>query len=444
MVKYFICSVLVSISMTTVFPQKGPFLIAGKNEIIRHSNPSLPLVEPHLAVNPANSNHMVVTAIVFDPAAPTVTGDHIVVFATKDGGKTWKQTDFEMSHGGDPWVAIKNDRDVVLIALAGYPNAGTSLVYYTSSDGGFNWSKEPVKLGGGHDHPTMTRDPNSNRLYLLSSIVKRNASGERTSYAYLNYSDDWKKFRDSASLFAVGKNNSNTLTAAVHPSGSVVLPYIEHPVENHSTESRSAACSSSIKYAYSKDGANFSGPFLLTDKIGIAKGFAVMAIDQKSRYRGRMYFVKNTGTDPARSYGLFLKYADDLNGPWSEDIRIDHNDAGEKFIRTSAIAVNHEGVIGIAWIDRRNDPQLKKNDVYFTVSFNGGQSFEKEIRVSDISTDPLTPGNGKTGERFMSGGDYMGLEARPDGSFQVVWADSRTGVFQLYTSNIKTERTKNN
>lgn len=441
--KYFTCSVLVFISMTAAFAQSNPVMKAGKNEIIRHSNPSLPLVEPHLAVNPNNSNHMVVTAIVFDSAAPTATGDHIVVFATKDGGKTWKQTDFQMTHGGDPWVAINNDKDVVLIALAGYQNAqGTSLVYYTSSDGGFSWNREPLKLGAGHDHPTMIRDPNSNRLYLLSSVVKRNAGGERTSYAYLNYSDDWQKFKDSASLFAVGKNNSNTLTAAMHSSGTVVLPYIEHPFENHSTESRSTVSSSSIKYAYSKDGVNFSGPFLLTDKIGIAKGFAVMAIDQKSKYKGRVYFVKNTGTDPARSHGLFLKYADDLNGPWSEDKRIDHNNAEEKFIRTSAIAVNHEGVIGIAWIDRRNDPKLKKNDVYFTVSINGGQSFEKEIPVTDVSSDPLTPGNGKTGERFMSGGDYMGLEAKPDGSFQVVWADSRTGIFQLYTSNIKTERTK--
>ena len=79
----------------------------------------------------------------------------------------------------------------------------------------------------------------------------------------------------------------------------------------------------------------------------------------------------------------------------------------------------------------------KKNDLYFTVSLDGGKTFRNEIRVTDISSDPLVPGNGKTGERFMSGGDYMGLEAKPDGSFQVVWADSRTGIFQLYTSTIK-------
>lgn len=441
MTRYFITSAIIFTLMSTASGQSDPAFKVGKNHAIPYSNLSCPLVEPHLAVNPANGNHMVVTAIVFDAAAPTTTGDHIVVFATKDNGRTWKQTSLQMTHGGDPWVAIRNDNDVVLVALAGYNNTpGTSLVYYTSSDGGFTWSAEPVRLGGGHDHPTMTRDPFSGRLYLLSSLVKRDATGNRISYAYLNYSDDWKKFQDSASLFAIGKNNSNTLTVTVHPQAGVVLPYIEHPFENHSATNTSPAGGSVIRYVYTKDAQRFSAPLLITDKIGIAKGFAVMATDVSGKYKGRMYFIKNTGTDPARSYGLFLKYADAVDGSWSEDIRIDHNDQPEKFMRTSAIAVNKNGVVGIAWVDRRNDPLLKKNDVFFTVSHDGGKTFQKEIRVTDISADPAVPGNGKTAERFLSGGDYMGLEAKPDGSFQLAWSDSRSGVFQLYTSNIQVKK----
>lgn len=442
--KNYICITMFVLATTMAFAQNDLIVLnAGKNYLIQHSNTFLPIVEPHLAVNPKDRNHMVVTAMVFDSAAPTTSGDHIVVFATKDGGKSWKQTDLEMTHGGDPWVAIKDDNSAMLIALAAFKDRpGTSLVYYSSTDGGFSWNKDAVRLGGGHDHPTMQKDPNSNRLYLLSSLINRNTAGDRISYVYLNYSDDWINFKDSTALYSIGKNNSNTLTAAVHPSGPVILPYIEHQFENHSAGHTEHGSSSSIKYVYSKDDSNFQGPYLITDKIGIAKGFAVMAIDTRGKYKGRMYFVKNTGTVPERSQGLFVKYADHLEGPWSEDIRIDHNDKEEKFIRTSAIAINHEGVVGVAWIDRRNDPQLKKNDIYFTVSVNGGKSFEKEIRVSDVSSDPLVPGNGKTGERFMSGGDYMGLESKPDGSFQVVWADSRTGVFQLYTSNITIDRKK--
>lgn len=43
-------------------------------------------------------------------------------------------------------------------------------------------------------------------------------------------------------------------------------------------------------------------------------------------------------------------------------------------------------------------------------------------------------------ERFEAGGDYYGLAARPGGSFRAVWADSRTGVFQLWTDRLEVER----
>ena len=61
-----------------------PQLIAGKNQLISFKYPLLPLVEPHLAVNPQNNKHMVAAAIVFDSAATSESRTHIAVFATKD------------------------------------------------------------------------------------------------------------------------------------------------------------------------------------------------------------------------------------------------------------------------------------------------------------------------------------------------------------------------
>ena len=66
-----------------------------------------------------------------------------------------------------------------------------------------------------------------------------------------------------------------------------------------------------------------------------------------------------------------------------------------------------------------------------------GKLFLPEIRITDQSSDPQTLENGKAGERFISGGDYMGCVAKPDGSFQIVWADSRTNIFQIYTANVR-------
>lgn len=114
---------------------------------------------------------------------------------------------------------------------------------------------------------------------------------------------------------------------------------------------------------------------MITSQGGLAKGFAVSATDLTGKYKGRTYFVKNTGTMPVRSHGLYLHFQDSIGSNWSQEIRIDHNDAPEKLLRTAAIAVNKEGVVGIVWVDRRNDPGLKQNDIYFTASIDGGKTF---------------------------------------------------------------------
>ena len=401
----------------------------------RISYTQLPLVEPHLAVNPKNGNHMVVAAIAFDSAATSENRTHTVVFATKDNGKSWKQTDLKMTVGFDPWVAIRDDNHVGLVALAGYGGGHRhGFVYYFSTDGGFTWSStDTVSFGSSHDHPTMITDPNTNRLYILSNLVKRDSAKQMHSYAWLNYSDDWKTFQKDPATFHVGAVHSNTLTVNVNPRGDLFIPFVEYNVVNDRPGNPV------FKYLYSIDGKNFSGPYLITPQAGLSKGFAVSATDWSGRYKGRTYFVKNSGTSPLRSNGLYVHYQDNIGDDWSKEIRIDHNEQPEKFMRTAAIAVNKEGVVGAVWVDRRNDPELKKNDIYFTVSIDGGKTFLPEIRITDKNSDPQTLENGKAGDRFISGGDYMGCVAKPDGSFQVVWADNRNNVFQLYTANVRVQ-----
>jgi hypothetical protein len=63
-------------------------------------------------------------------------------------------------------------------------------------------------------------------------------------------------------------------------------------------------------------------------------------------------------------------------------------------------------------------------------------TFLPESRVSSAATCPATPRNVETALRFPAGGDYMGLAAAPDGSFRLLWADSRTEIYRLYTATV--------
>ncbi|MDX1572274.1 MAG: hypothetical protein R3200_17465, partial [Xanthomonadales bacterium] len=64
----------------------------------------------------------------------------------------------------------------------------------------------------------------------------------------------------------------------------------------------------------------------------------------------------------------------------------------------------------------------------------------ESIRVTTETSCPNAPGNGRAGaQSWNSGGDYSSLAALPDGRFAVVWADSRSGRFQLRTATIRVD-----
>ena len=77
--------------------------------------------------------------------------------------------------------------------------------------------------------------------------------------------------------------------------------------------------------------------------------------------------------------------------------------------------------------------------MYFTVSLDGGLSFQRPVRVTKKTTDPKTEGSGDVANKFPGGGHYLGITTKVDGSFQLVWSDSRSGIFELQTCNITVE-----
>jgi hypothetical protein len=93
------------------------------------------------------------------------------------------------------------------------------------------------------------------------------------------------------------------------------------------------------------------------------------------------------------------------------------------------VAVNGQGQVCASWVDSRADGERLVNDVYLAVSLDGGASFQRPVRASAESSDPRTPRNDDVAAKFAAGGHYMGLAARADGSFQLVWSDSREGLF---------------
>jgi hypothetical protein len=100
------------------------------------------------------------------------------------------------------------------------------------------------------------------------------------------------------------------------------------------------------------------------------------------------------------------------------------------------VAVNRDGAIAVTWIERRTEGDRACQHLYFTASLDGGKTFLPEVRVSSAPSCPDTTHNGRVAARWPEGGDYSGLAAAEDGTFHVLWADSRDGIYRLWTAPV--------
>lgn len=142
---------------------------------------------------------------------------------------------------------------------------------------------------------------------------------------------------------------------------------------------------------------------------------------------------------------------------WARQVSPDAVAGSEQY--QPMIAVNNDGTVGIAWFDTREATDRDSYHLYFTASADGGNTFLPLRKVSSQPSLPISPINltpfqgfsrtteGNIKQRFRSafgrwanGGDYMGFSADADGAFHPFWIDSRSGVFQLWTSRIVVEK----
>jgi hypothetical protein len=114
----------------------------------------------------------------------------------------------------------------------------------------------------------------------------------------------------------------------------------------------------------------------------------------------------------------------------------------------------------VIWCDTRNVSDDDYN-LYFAASADGGTSFLPGVKLTDEVSHRLGAGNMRISpatwkveretsarmtflspsSRWPAGGDYIGLAADADGTFHPLWPDSRSGTFEVYTTQVRVEAT---
>ena len=439
-------------------------IVAGPDILVSRDG-NFPHVELMVGANPRDPKNLVAGSIT---ATRREGGTATTAYASRDGGFTWIPYPFPeqlITGGGDPQAGFSAAGTALFTTLANFRDetgrTRAALHVYRSEDGGTTWSK-PANLGYSYDHEMLTVDRSvgkfGGRIYL----------GALWGYpvyriGVFRSDDDGRTFIGPVEAANGGGNlGINVVNMLVLSDGTLFVPYVDFEFK---PEKRGLPHSSTIWFTTSTDGAiTFSAGSKIATAVtpkeppaGRFQSFPMFAVDNRGeRYRDRIYAAWN---DMSSGHPRILfTYSSDRGNTWTgpKPIGSPASQSADQF--QVALAVNSEGTLAVTWYDTQGFADGSAFHEYFTASTDGGETFLPEVRLSSAPSHPfgegnmtLTPMDFRTQDssrigllsaaaRWANGGDYMGLCADEKGVFHPLWADARSGTYQMWTAAVRVEK----
>lgn len=418
--------------------QGGTGIHVGADRLVSTTGPELPLVEPQLAVDPHDHDHLLVAAVAVAPPAGNGFASSCSVWASFDAGASWVRNDIPLEQCGDPWVAINADGSGVFSALGNQGGNQPGVALWRSIDGGRTWSGNPVVQPGPYDHPSLAVDPGngsgSGSLWLVSAMPRRTAgegpAGVEFTLTVARSADGGRSFGPTTYVVP-GNLSAEALTPGVLSDGTLVVPFIDHDTKDGRRLERKRVWI----MASTDTGASFSEPMFVTESCTRSRpaSWPTLAVDHSAGPdRDRLHLACE-----AQDFEDILVTTSATRGEtWSVPIRIGHEGIRNPCTKTPAVAVSDDGILGVAWYDGRRSSFHQCHEIYFAASVDAGRSFLPAVRVSTEPSCPYADANRDAGWRWPGGGDYFGMVSVGGRDFRLVWADARTGIYQLRTAHV--------
>lgn len=395
--------------------------------------PPFPAVETYLAVNPADPENLLASAM-------SVSASESVVYASRDGGSTWRQVESPEGPtfpGGDPMLAFDETGRAYFSTIA------PGIHVWRSDDGGRTWAG-PSLVG-----PDRAADrqwvvasgvggDGSPRLLVAAKTVET-AAGRRRDLFLLSSSRDGGRSFTEPELLPPDSGYLNSVTdLVVTGDGTLLMPYLV----NYARISEDPQVIRGRRWIrISGDrGRSWSGPHPVAENLQYGNGTWSRAM--RGLGAGNLAVDESGGPHDGTAYmtwaavlgeqlQIVLARSPDGGRSWQEPVRV--NDAGfDSDHSMPTVAVNRHGVVAVTWNDRRHDPEDRCFRHYAAVSVDGGKSFGPNRRVSDVETCPGPR------SRWLNGGDTQGLASLPDGSFRTVWSVGEPEGLRPWTAVIRT------
>jgi hypothetical protein len=401
---------------------------------------SAPVNEVPMAVNPKNKKQLLTGSN--DYNCGTVLGFD----ASNDGGATWNHTCFNTITGagdGDPGVAYNLNGKAYISGI----DAGASAIdFETSTNNGKTWSAPAVAVpslnGGLTDKPWLEVDTNptstfKNSLYISITQFDANSDSQITLTYSHNGGKTWKLgYKGPLQTFPGSVDQFSDI--AIGADGTIYLTWQRCPTTG-STGDCGGTTATMFLVKSSDGGKTWTKPHVMfkanlaPDTCGAFYGclpntserianIPVISVDNSTGpNKGNLYVAYYNWT------GTYMKMmlATSSNGgkTWTSKPVAPASDKHDQFFQWNN--VNSKGVVGVSFMDRRNDPSNINYEAFAAFSKNGGASFGKNV---DLSAAPSNPFNDGFGGGFI--GDYTGNGWSGVNTLYVTFTDTTTGVDQ--------------
>ena len=342
-------------------------------------------VEPHLAINPRDPDHLV--AVWQQDRFGNGGARGILAAVSRDGGHTWQQSaaPFSRCSGGDyerasdPWVTFAPDGVVYQMALvvrdATSRRRTTAMLVTRSTDGGDTWS-DAIRLIEGrepeafNDKNAITADPYDARyVYAVwdqvrvrpGAINNGGLSAATTAPVLFSRTTDGGQTWEPPRVIYDGGGNTVGNIITVLPDGTLVNIFAYHFGDDENPSSSIAVIRSTDK------GETWSPPVEVSaltyvevqdaggnHRIRTGGVLPAIAVD---RHNGRLYAAWGQpgplSTRPDTD--IVVTWSDDGGSTWSAPVEVSNRrtDAGPGSAFVPALAVLDGGGVGVSWYDNR-------------------------------------------------------------------------------------------
>jgi hypothetical protein len=296
------------------------------------------------------------------------------------------------------WTDWRNDADGEGASGGGIDGVNNADIYYANStDGGITWS--PGKMVS-DDSGTYTQDisyiavDKNNKIHVIW-IDNRNIPQDDIYYA--NSTDGGISFSKNRKINDVSKG-SNDPALAVDDNNVIYVAWVDE--RNDTTKSDiyfSRSTDGGISFSLNKKVNDDDLPLTYQGTPSIAVGGGILGV---------------VWQDDRNPYGIYFANSTDEGDTFSVNKEVD-DDPTESPKERPSIAIDDNGYMAIAWMDKRNNDY----DIYFANSTDGGDTFTQNQRVNDDM--------GTEYQYFPS----LGLRNR---TVYIAWQDNRNGNWDIY------------